>query len=278
MSGILSDELLPPYQRLIEGELEAGAGTAREVDDPIGVGAVGGSGTRLVAALLTHAGVAMASPINKAGDALEWPPYRKLLSEELLARYSRETMLSNAYRVFENLLASRRQQLGLSGRVGWKVPGTFHWIAELSRYFPRMQYLHLMRSGLDMAYSGNQVQASNWAGVVGVELTRDKNGRITPGSVLEYWLTANELALEKCAQYLPGRAYTLRFEQLCSQPHAELSSLLSFLGLALSGSELDRLVAMVKPPASIGRYRHAPWQEDFSPAQLSRLEKLGYTP
>ena len=141
-----------------------------------------------------------------------------------------------------------------------------------------MQYVHLMRNGLDMAYSGNQVQANNWSKAVGVELTRDKGGRITPGSVLDYWLTANEVALQSCDRHLAGRAYTLRFEQLCAAPAAELAKLMEFLALDIPTGELDAMAALVAPPASIGRYLQANWREDFSAGQLDRLDRLGYQP
>lgn len=268
---------LEPYQQIMAGQLAEGSQTASRIPDPIGVGAVGGSGTRVVAQILATAGVAMASPINRAGDALEWPPYRAIFAAPTLQQRPAELVLDNTHRAFEQLLAARRSALGLSGRAGWKVPETFFRLEWLNSYFPQLQYVHLIRHGLDMAYSDNQRQAKNWAETLGLDVRHDDQGRLSAGTMLEYWLTANEVAGETVARILPGRGYVLRFERLCSQPREEIAALLAFLRLPCPEPLLAELAALVQPPASIGRYRSRPWQEDISTGQRARLEKLGYS-
>lgn len=270
--------MLPAYQEIMEGRLAQGPSQASELTDPIGVGAVGGSATRLLQQILADAGVAMASPLNRAGDAYEWPPWRKLLHPDMIARHGREALVCNTLQAFERLLLQRRTNLGLTGRAGWKVPGTFHWLAELGGFFPGFQYLHLVRHGLDMAYSGNQNQARNWAGRLGLELRLQDEGRVHPQSMLEYWLTANEKALEDAGRHLPGRLLVVRFEDLCHTPLAELDRILSFLDLQLPAASREALAGLVRTPASAGRYRQRDWRGDFTAQQLERLAALGYTP
>lgn len=270
--------MLEPYQRLMEGELTLGETSAVLLPDPVGVGAVGGSGTRLLAQILSSSGVAMARPLNKAGDALDWPPYQKLLGPDMLARHSRELILQNAYKVFEQLLEERRRELGLSGRAGWKVPGTFHWLEELGAYFPEFQYLHLVRHGLDMAYSGNQNQVKNWAGHLGLTLEYTDAGKVQPRSMLEYWLSANERALATAERCMPGRFLVVKFEELCLQPAVVLRQIMEFLGLGVGEQQLAELAALVRQPDSVGRYRRFDWRSQFTQEQLARLERLGYTP
>ena len=221
---------LEPYQQIMEGQLDKNTAGA-QLPDPIGVGAVGGSGTRVVAQLLTEAGVAMASPINRAGDALEWPPYRAIFAAPAVQQMPQQMVLDSTHQAFEQLLNARRNTLGLSGRVGWKVPETFFRLEWLDSHFPELQYVHLIRHGLDMAYSDNQRQAKNWLETLGLDATRNAGGRLAAGSMLEYWLTANELAKETMARVLPGRSYLLRFERLCAQPKQEIAALLAFLQL-----------------------------------------------
>ena len=276
MPPIAHVEFLAPYQRIIDGEVDPKADSARLIDNPIGVGAVGGSGTRLIAQVLTELGVAMATPINRAGDALEWPPFKAILNSEANRGRDRATLIASASQAFETFLDARRQELGLTGRAGWKVPGTFHWLRDLNSYFPRMQYIHLMRNGLDMAYSGNQEQAANWGPQMGLSIERDSDGRITPASMLEYWLTANEQALAEASECLGERCYLLRFEQLCAQPRQQMQQLREFLQLPASEETVAKVAAMVHPPKSVGRYRELPWQTDFTDEQLRRLEALGY--
>jgi hypothetical protein len=270
--------LFEPYEDLKTQGMPFAAAAATALPDPIGVGAVGGSGTRLLAQVLSQSGVAMATPMNRAGDAFEWPPYRELLSREMLARYSRERILHNALHVFEQLLLSRRERIGLSGRCGWKVPGTFHWLEELAGFFPGFQYIHLVRSGLDMAYSGNQNQVKNWAGHLQVPLNYAADGRVTPHTMLEYWLTANERALTTAQRCLPGRMLVVRFEELCAKPAEVLGEVIAFLRLRATEQQLADVAALVKTPDSLGRYRQFDWRSDFTELQLARLEQLGYTP
>ena len=270
--------ILAPYQPLVDGHLDFHGASAVDPLDPIAVGAVGGSGTRLLFQVLADCGVAMATALNQAGDALGWPPYHALLSPANLARYSRATILRNTFHVFESLLRQRREELGGLARTGWKVPGTFHWLTELSEFFPRMQYVHLIRNGLDMAYTRNQYQIGNWAGDLGVEVRRGPGGAALPGSMLDYWLAANELALRVGRDRLGDRFLLVRYENLCRAPRAELERLTAALNLPASTRQLDRLAERVETPPSLGRHRRFDWRSDFNDCQLQRLERLGYQP
>ena len=55
-----------PYAALVDGEIEYRRTHAAYVPDPIAIGAVGGSGTRVLAQVLAQAGVTMATPSNEA--------------------------------------------------------------------------------------------------------------------------------------------------------------------------------------------------------------------
>ena len=72
---------------------------------PIAVGGVGGSGTRLVAELLTSLGVFMGGDLNDAGDNL-W--FTLLLKRPELVDKSRQEELRRAFVVFEKVMAERR--------------------------------------------------------------------------------------------------------------------------------------------------------------------------
>ncbi len=268
--------MLPPYEKLITESLDPQLRQATRIPDPVGIGAVGGSGTRLVAQIVAKAGLVPASPLNRAGDAAEWPPFQKLLAPEMTARNEHRILMNNIFGAFETLLGERRDNLGVKGRSSWKVPGTFFWLRDLSAFFPRMQYIHLIRNGLDMAYSGNQNQVGNWAGHLEVDIEYADNGKVRPRSMMEYWLTANEHALSTGGECLGARMLVVRFEQLCESPRAEVRRILEFLGAPAPQDQVDKLSALVKAPASLGRYRDFDWQNEFTPRQLERLQALGY--
>jgi Sulfotransferase family len=269
--------MLEPYERIANNELSFDGAQAAKVADPIAIGAVGGSGTRAMAAILEAAGVAMASPLNRAGDAMEWPPMRKLLTPAAIERHSRERLMHNILYGFESLLDLRRGTLGLNGRVCWKVPGTFLWLEDFASYFPGIQYIHMIRHGLDMAYSDNQNQAYNWSSRFDIEVELLQNGRVAPGSVLEYWLRANEYATQTGERLLGDRLLVVRFEELCQSPAREIQRILAALQLQVSESALEELAATIAPPSSLGRYRQFDWKRDFSSDQLQRLEALGFS-
>lgn len=270
--------MLEPYAELIRGKMDFTGTQAELLANPIGVGGVGGSGTRSLAAILTQAGVSMAAPLNKALDALQWPPYDSLLVPSMTDRFPRDLIIHNALHVFEKLLLYRQHRLGLTGRIGWKVPDTCLWLREFAEFFPEMNYVHLVRSGLDMAYSSSQNHTHEWAEKLDVQLDYGDEGRILPASMLECWLRANEQTLETGRELLPGRMLVVRFEDLCAQPEDEIARLCEFLSLSVSSSLLRELAALVRIPRSVGRYRSFDWKSDLGEEQLQRLEVLGYTP
>ena len=270
--------MFKPYADILAGELAYSGSSAEFKQDPVAIGAVGGSGTRVVADFLERAGIVMATPMNKSLDAMEWPPMDKILAPELLSRFPREQLLSNAFNGLERLLLLRQMNLDRLGRGGWKVPGTHLWLEELADYFPALQYVHLIRNGLDMAYSPNRQQAQRWAHEVDPALETDPNREPSPAATLEYWLSANERAIQVGRDRLGDRFLLLRFEGLVAEPRDQIDRLMDFLGLEPSPAEREQMAATIRRPATVGRYSRFPWREHFSPAQLQRLAALGYHP
>lgn len=264
------------YRELLGGVPGEVPNTAQMHPDPVAIGGVGGSGTRVLAELLGASSLAMASPVNRALDAYEWPPLG-LLSESC-NKVDRDRTLAAALHVFERLLDERRARLNKSGRVAWKVPGTFLWLRHLSSYFPDMQYIHLIRNGLDMAYSRNQRQARRHGRELGVDLEFRDGRRLAPASVLDYWLAGNEQAIREGEALLGSRFLLLRFEDLCSAPVVTLQCLEEFLDLPLLDALPESLLEQISTPPTVDRYLERNWQTDFSSQQLERVGRLGYRP
>jgi hypothetical protein len=130
--------MLRPYRDLLVGKIHSEIRVAAQIPDPVGIGAVGSSGTRILAQILAESGLVPASPLNPAGDAVEWPPLVDLLAPDMLQQYSQELILNNTYAALEGLLKQRKINLDSSGRSSWKVPTTFSWLESMSQYFPAM--------------------------------------------------------------------------------------------------------------------------------------------
>jgi len=64
-----------------------------------------------------------------------------------------------AFQRAQNILKARG---GSAATWGWKEPNTHIFIQYLEHHFHHMKYIHLIRNGLDMAFSQNQAQLFNW--------------------------------------------------------------------------------------------------------------------
>src|SRR5690606_37110457 len=147
----------------------------------------GGSGTRVVAEVLIRSGVFMGDDLNESNDNLlftrlfkdpQW--YREASSAErenrlaLFESYMQNGKLTPGqlkvlYASAENnptLATSFGYYLKMSGAIwrkkkmrdvwGWKEPNTHIYLPEILNFFPNIRYIHVIRHGLDMAFSGNK--------------------------------------------------------------------------------------------------------------------------
>ena len=91
--------------------------------------------------------------------------------------------------------------MGAPGSLGWgwKEPNTHVFLEHLAEALPALRYVHVMRDGVEMAFSGNQAQLHNWHALYGVE--RPAHASEAPRASLRYWLRANERALSPLGAY-----------------------------------------------------------------------------
>ena len=246
---------------------------ARFNSAPIAIGGVGGSGTRLIAEIARELGVFMGKTLNKALDNLDFIETRRLLNledeeERLFQTLSQlEQFEVRMHKGFTN---------GEDGNVnwGWKVPGQFHLLPYSARYFTGLKYIHVMRHGLDMAFSANKNQLRNWGSYHGIESLSDDD----PVAALRYWLSANHLAIEQGRRVLGSRFMLLNFDDLCQSPEVHVSGLAQFiLGDDLvSPAKLDELCDKIKPPVSMNRYKSHEWSTIFDEALIEQVRQLGF--
>ena len=249
--------------------------TAAHFPEPVMVGAVGGSGSRLVVSVLEELGIMMAPYGNRGKDSVLWPPMERITDSMAARHNSREVLVSHAFRVLEELWLQYQKRQSLSAPVGLKIPASFLWLPELASFFPSLRYLFIVRNGLDMAFSSNQAQFSTYSwyfGINGRDLREPPAKRVPESRMLDYWLAANAYAIEQGRRHLGDRFHILDYDRLCLAPGEQIQALLEFLGA--DASRAERLASLVKPPESIGRHRNFPWQEVFSAAQLREYERV----
>ena len=195
----------------------------------------------------------------------------------IAARRSRdyEALRSNEYQAawvdlrIRSML-ERGTSLELSQKWGWKEPNTHVLFDRLNRFIPGLRYIHVVRNGLDMAYSANQNQVRLWGPV----FLGEEFHAVTPRLSLRYWRLVHERILRLRA-LAPGPFLLLNYDLLFTNTQIELPKLLEFLDIPDSQSLVAELSAHIRPPTSIGRFRlHEP--SDFDAGDVAFVRSLGF--
>ena len=249
---------------------------------PIFVGGIGGSGTRVLAALLKNLDYSIGEDLNDALDNLWFTALFKrramlgIGDSEFLRHYSIFRTACSGRRFGDAvdwqkveiaMLAPREQHstAWLQCRLesfflnmknlqpktswGWKEPNSHIFARRILAFDPEIRYIHLTRNGLDMAFGENQNQPRFWGGLVIADDDRlDESARS-----LKYWCWAERRMCE-LQRRLPERILRLRFEDFFDCPDMVARKLSSYLGD--SKEHIASLLgAVVAYPSSIGRFR-----------------------
>jgi hypothetical protein len=147
---------------------------------------------------------------------------------------------------------------------GWKEPNTHLVIERLWQRLPRLRYVHVVRNGVDMAYSRNQNQLRLWgAHVLG------EDGPIAPGRSLAYWCAVHR-RMQRLLAKDPHRMYWLDYDALCQQPRIETGKFFAFLGLDVPRD--SALLQQVRAPSR----RKGIDEREFAPADLEYARLLRF--
>lgn len=271
---------------------------------PVAIGGVGGSGTRAIAQILLELGFDLGADLNAQKDNLwftllfkrtETPGLSREQFEELAALFlkamrpsgapataqQRELLLDFARRDRRQhssewlrdraatLRAATAEPCRGSRRWGWKEPNSHIVIERWLRFAPDLKYVHVIRNGLDMAYSGNQNQLDFWgAHVLGTDTP------YSPRESLRFWCATHRRILELMGAY-PERILLLSFDRLCREPEKVLRSLLEFVHVEPTAAVLERLSRGVTSPPGMGRFKpHG--LAGFDPADVRFVRALGF--
>lgn len=245
----------------------------------IAIGGTGGSGTRLIARIVQALGYHLGNDLNKAHDnllfsllfrrkniLLEEPAHINHLFDlflrclrgnpkldsadiELLNKLARGDRHDHASAWFEERLEhlmkqSTEKQHSL---IAWKEPNTHVFANALLSRFETVEYIHVARDGLDMAFSTNQYQLMLWG-----DCFLNRPVSKSPSDALQYWNAVHRrvLALKRTH---PERVHILSYDRICTRKGDELQRLFGILELAPNKEQVQRINALIQPPDSIGR-------------------------
>ena len=273
---------------------------------PLVISGVGGSGTRVVSEMLIRLGYYLGQGNNSAHDNLwfryllkrpDW--YKRCLTsnpgelERVLTLFT--DIMTGGFRPtpanlgpalkatgeqgwrgikrFARLLGAHRPNPSLYVGWGWKEPSAHVYLESLFRHFPRMKYIHTIRHGLDMAFTGKLSQIRDWASWF--DLPSDVPDHNLPVVLLEFWIRANQRALQLGRTIGPEKFYLLDFEKLCLNPKVETDKLITFLGISPSPEAVAQAAAFPRPPKSQKRYL-AHDLGVLEPRQLKAVADMGF--
>ncbi len=273
------------------------------------IGGVGGSGTRIVADMVRGLGTDLGNDLNDSSDNLwatlllrrpVWYRENRLdggheidraltvlertmngrlevdaAVEHLLEGAShelREQGLSEAWtRARIKNMIERRSSGAVRTSWGWKEPNSHVYVEFIARHFTDALYVHVIRHGLDMAFSTNQWQVRTWGWLFGITTT----DIVDPATSLDYWLKANQAAMTVAARTFGPRFLLVDYDALCVTPEREARRIASFVGAEPSSAELTRVAGPARAPYSSGRWRRF-GIDPFRPDQLADVAALGF--
>lgn len=238
---------------------------------PVAIGGLGGSGTRVFAALLRSAGFHLGNDLNDALDNLTFTLLFKRASayldgEEAFTRLA-DIFLSSLRGDFLascddrdlifSLASSERmghssdwllQRVGAlldkskascNECIGWKEPNTHILIDRFLEYKRSLKYIHVLRNPYYMAYSRNQNQLTNWA-----QLFFDGYVDISPRNSLAFWRKSHERMLSFMQKW-PKRILIVRYEDIYVRPGALIRDIEDFIDFDLGRGAIDYLNGLV---------------------------------
>ncbi len=273
----------------------------------VAIGGIGGSGTRVVAAAVSALGVHLGDDLNGSLDNLTFTLLFKdrsaaqLSAPDFAARAALFRRAMHGDRDFQEserrLLASLavadrpaqglpqhsaewlqlRVQRVLAGEAGhqlapgrawgWKEPNTHVLLPQLRQCFPGLRYIHVVRNGLDMAFSSNLNQLDFWG-----EWWLGRAVARGPRDALAYWCAVQRKAMRWKRELGVGFLW-LDYDALCRDPVPVLEALAAFLG-APAGA-VEGLLPLIESPASLGRASACPL-DAFDAADVAFLRELGH--
>ena len=168
--------------------------------------------------------------------------------------------------------------------TGWKEPNTHIVLPYLLQALPNLHYVHVIRHGLDMAFSSNVAQVRLWGELLSGHSLDAEN----PADRFAYWCAVHQ-RLATVATQFPGRVTVCPIDQGRETVRERLRPVLSALGLSAhnicdsacdnaSDSAFDSASDSafdIDPPSTTGRHVH---EEPFALTreQIAVLEAYGY--
>lgn len=204
---------------------------------PLIVCGTGGSGTRAIADYLIRGGLFMGCELNESLDSM---PFARLLTrfigDWLDLRNGKESAFSTSGFMSAWQATEVEHRAEFEGaHWGTKNPSMILIIDLLYQLIPSVRVLHVLRDGVEMAFSSNQRQLVLYGDKV---LGPNLSGESDEVRSLRFWQWANSRAA-KTGEAHPGRYARVRYEQFCLDPVGEMQRISAELDLGLDHASVE---------------------------------------
>jgi hypothetical protein len=143
----------------------------------------------------------------------------------------------------------------------------------LFEYIPNLKYIHVLRNGLDMAFSENKNQLKNWGWKFGIESIEKMDDITASVKQLDYWIKSTEYILEKAKTN--KNIYILNYDKFCINPKFEIMALFDFLEINIQPDGYEKISKIPILKNSIGRHKlHE--TNLFSEQQINFVKQCGF--
>ena len=157
---------------------------------------------------------------------------------------------------------------------GWKEPNSHLFLPHLHRHFgSRFRYVHVIRNGVYMAHSQNQLQLRRWGSRFGIV---DVGPSPSPVASLDYWIASNELAITRGRSMPPGAYLLLNYDDLCAAPRDGIAQFVHFLGLEQTETLSKKLAALPKPLRA-PEVTLQELRQEFGDARIEKVREMGFS-
>jgi hypothetical protein len=231
---------------------------------PVVIGALGGSGTRVVARLARRAGVYMGTHRNESEDAMEFVAFYDQWINRFMRRQTAPFSVDEVAAMtaaFDGCVARHRADGLGATRWGWKEPRSLYLLPFFHGCWPDLRFIHVVRDGRDMAFSSNQNQLRKHGDAV---LDVRFAALAGPIKTAGLWNQINMATADYGETALGDRYLRVRFEDLCLRPDEVAAKIFAFLGV--DGALAAAAAADIGRPATIGR-----WQAAADPDLLAAI-------
>jgi len=222
---------------------------------PLVIGAIGGSGTRVLARLVRRAGFFMGTNLNQFEDSIEFGDLNdRWINRYLLRDIAPLSAEEEALLLQDFAAAVERHRSPAAGSIrwGWKAPRSIYFLPLLDRQWPELKFIHMVRDGRDMAFSSNQNQCRKHGPAV---LRCELRDAPLPVRSAALWARINSETADFGETRMAGRYLRVHYEKLCSDPRSTIREMLGFLE-SQDLEPAEEMLGEVVPPGTIGRWRH----------------------